>query len=85
MRYLIHLLFGVLGVWMTFKKAEMEKTLRNGLNLSEMDPINNKWLDFAILLGLALHQFQNKTAVSIRMASDEGFFKYGKDIYITVK
>ena len=41
-------LLGVLGVWMTFKKAEMEKTLRNGLNLSEMDPINNKWLDFAI-------------------------------------
>ena len=37
-RYLIHLLFlGVLGVWkwITFKKAEMKKNLRNGFSLSE--------------------------------------------------
>ena len=45
---------------MTFKKAEMEKTLRNGLIMSEMDPLNQKWLDFVILLGLTLHQFQTK-------------------------
>ena len=30
------------------KKAEMGKTLRNGLIMSEMDPLNHKWLDFAI-------------------------------------
>ena len=30
------------------KKAEMDKTLRNGLIVSEMDPLNHKWLDFAI-------------------------------------
>jgi hypothetical protein len=37
-----------LGVWMTFKKAEMAKTLRNGLSMSETDPLNYKWLYFAI-------------------------------------
>ena len=30
------------------KKAEMGKTLRNGLMISEMDPLNHKWLDLAI-------------------------------------
>ena len=30
--------WGVLKAWMTFKKIEIEKTLRNGLNMSEMDP-----------------------------------------------
>jgi hypothetical protein len=30
------------------KKAEMDKTLRNGLIMSEMDPLNHKWLDLAI-------------------------------------
>ena len=43
---------------MTFKKAEMAKTLRNGLNMIETNPLNHNWLDFMILLGLALHQFQ---------------------------
>ena len=45
---------------MTFKKAEMAKTFRNGLSMSETDPLNHKWLDFASCLGLALHQFQKK-------------------------
>ena len=53
-----HLFWGVLGAWMTFKKPEMDKTLRNGLSMSEMDPLNHKWLDFAILSGLALHQLK---------------------------
>ena len=44
--------------WMTFKKAEMAKTLR--LSMSEMDPLNYNLLDFAIYLGLALHQFLKK-------------------------
>jgi hypothetical protein len=42
------LFWGVLGAWMTFKKPEMDKTLRNGLSMSETDPLNHKWLDFAI-------------------------------------
>jgi hypothetical protein len=33
---------------MSFKKPEMDKTLRNGLSMIEMDPLNQKWLDFAI-------------------------------------
>ena len=48
---------------MTFKKAEMAKTLKNELIISETNPLNHKWLDFDIQLGLALHQFQKKTAV----------------------
>jgi hypothetical protein len=43
-----HLFWGVLGAWMTFKKPEMDKTLRNGLSMSEMDPLNHKWFYFAI-------------------------------------
>ena len=42
------LFWGVLGAWMTFKKPEMDKTLRNGLSMSKTDPLNHKWLDFAI-------------------------------------
>ena len=41
-------LLGVLGAWMTFKKAEMAKTLRNGLSMIEMNPLNHNWLDFVI-------------------------------------
>ena len=50
------------GTWFTplFKKNEMDKTLGNGLSMSDTDPLNHKWLDFTISLGLALHQFQNK-------------------------
>ena len=54
------LFWGVLGAWMTFKKPEMDKTLRNGLSMIETDPLNHKWLDFTIQLGLTLHQFQKK-------------------------
>ena len=48
---------------MTFKKTEMAKTLRNGLSMIEMNPLNHNWSDFVILSGLTLHQFQKKTAV----------------------
>ena len=41
-------LLGVLGVWMTFKKAEMAKILRNGLSMIKKNPLNHKWLDFVI-------------------------------------
>ena len=47
-----------LGAWMTFKKPEMVKTLRNGLIMIETNPLNHNWWDFAIYSGLALHQFQ---------------------------
>ena len=56
----IPLLLGVLGSWMTFKKAEMEKTLKNGLIMIETNPLNRNWSHFVILSGLTLHQFQKK-------------------------
>ena len=40
--------FGGFGAWMTFKKAEMAKTLRNGLSMLETNLLNHKWLDFVI-------------------------------------
>ena len=49
LRCIIHpSFFGVLGEWMTFKKAEMKKLLRKGLSLSETDSLDHKRLDFAI-------------------------------------
>ena len=57
-------LLGFLGAWMTFKKAEMAKTLRNGLSMIETNPLNHNWSHFIILSGLTLHQFQKKTAVN---------------------
>ena len=41
-------LLGVWGSWMTFKKTEMAKTLRNGFCMIKRSPLNHKWLDFAI-------------------------------------
>ena len=39
---------GVLGARVTFKKAVMEKTFKNGLSMSETDFLNHKRLDVAI-------------------------------------
>ena len=50
---------------MAFKKAEMAKTLRNGLSMVEMNPLNHNWSHFVILLGLTLHQFQKKLLLSL--------------------
>ena len=61
-------LLGFLGAWMTFKKAEMEKTLKNGLSRIETNPLNHNWSHFAILSGLTLHQFQKKNVI--------GFYKF---------
>ena len=36
------------GGMVDLKKAEMDKTLRNGLIMSKMDPLNHKWLDIPI-------------------------------------
>ena len=55
---------GVSGAWMTFKKAGMSKTLKNGLSIFETNPLNHNWSDFVILLGLTLHQFQKKLLLS---------------------
>ena len=49
---------------MTFKKAEMAKTLKNGLSMIETNPLNHNWSDFMILTGLTLHQFQKKLLLS---------------------
>ena len=59
---------------MTFKKAEMSKTLKNGLGMIETNPLNHNWLDFAILLGLTLHQFQKKLLLSVPYTMDSCFF-----------
>ena len=58
----------VLGAWMTFKKADMAKTLKIRFSMIEMNPLNHKWLDFVILTGLALHQFQTNWLLSQRHA-----------------
>ena len=50
---------------MTFKKAEMAKTLENGLRMIEMNPLNHNWSHFVILLGLTLHQFQKKLLLRV--------------------
>ena len=49
---------------MTFKKAEMAKTFKNGLSMIKTNPLNHNWLDFVILSGLTLHQFQKKLLLS---------------------
>ena len=54
----------VLGAWMTFKKADMAKTLTTRFSMIETNPLNHKWLDFVILTGLVLHQFQTKWLLS---------------------
>ena len=58
-----YLKWEVLGAWMTFKMAEMAKTLKNGLSMIETNSLNHKRLYFVIWSGLALHQLQKKTAV----------------------
>ena len=62
-----YLKWEVLGVWMTLKKSEMAKTLKNGLSMIETNPLNHNWLDFMILTGLTLHQFQKKMLLSARL------------------
>ena len=64
MLFLGYLKWEVLGAWMTFKKAEMAKTLKNGLIMIETNPLNHNWSHFVILSGLTLHQFQKKLLLS---------------------
>ena len=62
----------VLGAWMTFKKAEMAKTLENGLSMIETNgtnPLNHNWSHFVILSGLTLHQF--KKILLLRVIFDQ--------------
>ena len=69
-----YLKWEVLGAWMTFKKAEMAKTLRNGLSMIETNPLSHNWLDFAILSGLTLHQFQKKLLLRVAALIDTQYF-----------
>ena len=48
-----YLKLGVLGAWMTFKKAKMAKTLKIGLSMIETNPLHHNWWDFTILSGFA--------------------------------
>jgi hypothetical protein len=41
---------------MTFKNAEMAKTLKHGLSIIEMNPLHHNWLDFAIKKKLLLNK-----------------------------
>ena len=50
----------VLGAWMTFKKADMAKTLKTRFSMIETNPLNHKWLDF-VIFGIA--PVSNKLAV----------------------
>ena len=72
----------VLGAWMTFKKADMAKTLKTRFSMIETNPLNHKWLDFVILTGLALHQFQTNWLLSNFMLSQilPIFFSFYLDI-----
>ena len=56
---------------MTFKKAEMAKTLKNGLSMIETNPLNHNWSHFVILMGLTLHQFQKKLLLSHTFTDSE--------------
>ena len=57
-----------------FSKADMAKTLGNELSMIETNSLNHNLSDFAIKSGLALHQFQKKTAVR-RRPIGENFFR----------
>ena len=67
---------------MTFKKAEMAKTLKNGLRMIETNPLNHNWSDFAILSGLTLHQFQKKLLLRATILSN--FFMVSPESQVDV-
>ena len=48
---------------MTFKKAEMAKTLRNGLSMIERNPFNHR---FGYLVGVGIAPVLKKPAVKVR-------------------
>ena len=50
---LINIPMMVLGAWMTFKKPEMDKNLRNGLSMSETDPKTTVWFHDSVGTGIA--------------------------------
>ena len=64
-----YLKWEVLGAWMTFKKAEMAKTLENGLSMIETNPLNHNWSHFVILSGSTLHQYQKKLLLNLQTLS----------------
>ena len=54
----------------------MAKTLKTRFSMIETNPLNHKWLDFVILTGLVLHQFQTKWLLSMKMLNIQNFKKY---------
>ena len=47
-----YLKWEVLGAWMTFKKAEMEKTLKNGLSMIGNEPPEPQLVPFCDFVGV---------------------------------
>ena len=53
-----------------------------GVGMSEMDPLNHKWLDFAILPGLALHQFQLQLPTAYKLICFDKNINGNRDVKI---
>ena len=49
-----YLKWGVLGAWITFKKAEMAKTLENGLSMIETNPTQPQLVGFCDFVGVGI-------------------------------
>ena len=56
-------LFGFFRVWKTFKKAEMAKTLSNGLSMVETNPPQPQMVGFHDLDGVGIAPVSKKNAV----------------------
>ena len=56
-------LLGVLGAWMTFKKLEMDKTLRNGVKYNWNKSPQPQMVGFCDLVGTDTAPVSKKTAV----------------------
>ena len=74
----------VLGAWMTFKKADMAKTLKIRFSMIETNPLNHKWLDFVILTGLALHQFQTNWLLSKKLRFFHFFLLFDATVFLVI-
>ena len=49
-----HLFWGVLGAWMTFKKPEMDKTLKNGVKYDWNGSPQPQMVGFCDLVGTGI-------------------------------
>ena len=67
MGYLKNPLLGVLGAWMTFKKPEMDKTLKNGVKYDWNGSPQPQMVGFRDLVGTGIAPVSKKTAVKTKM------------------